>query len=342
MNEMSQPEKHMRYLQLLLPFAVACHAEPSAPPTEALAQREVETITTNLEDVRAAEAVAGTVRARVSATLEAKIPGRIVTLPVRVGDSVKTGQTVATLDAKEVASRYRQARAVLSQARAELDRYTRLYEEKAATRQEFEAVRTRHAVASEVVEEAQSQASEAKVLAPFDGLITRRLADVGDLATPGRPLVTIEAPGGLRLEAAVSDTLVSRTGRGAVVPVELGEDIRVEGTVAEVSPSADPSSRTYLVKLDLPEEDGIRSGMFGRALFSARSAEILRLPVDAIQRRGQLERVFVVEGKKARLRIVRTGKRFGDLVEVASGLSAGEQVIVGSKGLIDGQPVVLR
>lgn len=319
---------------------IACHTESHLPPAESLPAARVETMVVKTEALNASEAVAGTVRARLQSTLEAKLPGRIRAIRVKVGDDVKRGQIVAELEAREVEARLRQAEAVLAQAKADLDRYTALYNQKASTRQELESVRTRHAVAVASVNEAKSMLAEATVRAPFDGVITQDLADVGDLATPGRPILAIEAPGALRLEVAVSEALVGFVEVGQSVPVQLGEAIEVTGTVGEVAPSADPNSRTFLVKIDLPEREGIRTGQFGRALLPTRQAEILRLPVEAVVRRGQLEIVFVVEDLKARLRLVKTGKRFGDRVEVVSGLNSGETVVIeGATSLLDGQPV---
>lgn len=321
-----------------------CSGEHHAPPAaEALPAREVATLKLESEQLRRAEAVAGTVRARLEATLEAKIPGRIQKITVDVGDQVEAGQTVAVLEAREIEARLRQARAVLAQAKADLDRYTSLYERDAATRQELEGVRTRYSVASASVREAESMLQEATVKAPFDGVITRDLADPGDLATPGRPILTIEAPGALRLEVAVSEALVGFLELGQTVPVQFGDDLRLDGVVGEIAPSADPSSRTFLVKIDLPETERVRPGQFGRALLPTREAEILRVPRDAVVRRGQLEIVFVVEEGHARLRLVKTGRRFGDQVEIASGLTSGETIVVeGAASLVDGQPVEVK
>jgi RND family efflux transporter MFP subunit len=319
----------------------ACQGEHPAPvAAEPLPPRKVRVKKLEVEPLRRGEAVAGTVHARVEATLAAKLPGRVKRMPVEVGDRVKKGQTVAVLEAREVEARLRRARAVLAQAKSDLDRYTSLFEKDAATRQELEGYRTKYEVAQAAVREAKSMLEEARIVAPFDGTITRELADVGDLATPGRPLLTIEAPGALQLEAAVSETLVGFLELGQTVPVQLGEDIELEGTIGEIAPSADPSSRTFLVKIDLPDAEGVRPGQFGRALFPAREAEILRAPVEAVVRRGQLQIVFVVEDGEADLRLVRTGRRFGDVVEIASGLESGETVVVeGAETLADGQPV---
>lgn len=332
---------NIRIPVLLTPLALAaCHGEAEHGPTaEPMPTASVKTMTVSSQDTRATESVAGTVRARLQATLAAKIPGRIKMMSVSVGDQVKSGQVVVRLEAREIEARLRQARAVLSQAEADLARFTKLFEQKAATRQELEGVRTRHAVAEASVAEAGSMLEEATVRAPFAGVATQDMADVGDLATPGRPLLSVEAPGALRLEVAVSEALVGFMKMGQTISVEIGEE-SYEGTVGEIAPSADPNSRTFLVKIDLPEDGGFKAGQFGRALLPTRSEEIVRVPKSAVVRRGQLELVFVVEKGEARLRLVRTGKHFGDSIEIVSGLGDDEEVVVeGAPTLGDGQPV---
>lgn len=335
------PRKLSPLAGLTLAGLGACSAEHALPEPERLPPRAVQTLVVSAEPFRSSEAVAGTVRARTSATLAAKIPGRITALPVEIGDRVERGQVLARLEAEQIEARLRQARAVLRRAEAELARYTALYEKEAATRQELEKVKTEHAVARAAVEEAASLQREAVVRAPFDGVITQEMADVGDLATPGRPLLVLEAPGRLRFEVAVSETLRGFLERGTEVSVEVADLPPVQGVVGEVGPSADVNSRTYLVKIDLPDTEGLRPGQFGRARLPTRRSSILRVPADTVSRRGQLEYVYVVEEGKAWLRLVETGKSFpSGQVEIAAGLEDGETVVVdGASALVDGQPV---
>jgi RND family efflux transporter MFP subunit len=134
-----------------------------------------------------------------------------------------------------------------------------------------------------------------------------------------------------RLEAVVDEVLVQRIKRGDKVPVLLDAigTAALDGLVAELVPSADPSSRTFLVKIDLPPTPGIKSGMFGRASFSAGQKDALAVPVAAVFERGQLSGVYVVgEGGVASLRLITAGKRRGDKVEVLGGLDPGERIVV--------------
>ena len=111
-------------------------------------------------------------------------------------------------------------------------------------------------------------------------------------------------------------------------------------TVSEISPAADPVSRTFRVQLDLPEQPGLMSGQFARLAVPMGEGQSLRVPASAVVQRGQLEMVFVVTNRHAQLHLVKTGKRIGEALEILSGLDPGDAVIVdGAAQLTDGQPV---
>ncbi len=323
----------------------ACEAEHPHPTTSApLPTVNVRVQTIAAQGLQGTQEVVGTVRAKLRATLEAKVSGRISRMPVRLGDRVKSGQLVAELDVAEVKAKFSQAEAVYHQAKTDRDRFERLRARDAVTPQEFEATNARYEVAKANLQEARSILDYAKVRAPFAGRVTHKLADVGDLASPGRPLIEIEDPTNLQLEVAVPEALSRFVGIGAPIPVRMaGAADRVEATVSEIAPAADPNSRTLLVKLDLPSSPDLRAGQFGRASIPTGRTQVLRLPERAILRRGSLEIVFVADEGRAKLRLVKTGKRFDDMVEVVSGLESGESVVVeGARSLADGQPIEAR
>ena len=205
-------------------------------------------------------------------------------------------------------------------------------------------VQARASVAEGAAREMETMLGYTKVVAPFDGIVTRKLADVGDLATPGKPIIEMEDPRALRFEADVPEALIGNIKLGAKLPVRVAEGAApIEGTVVEVAPVADDASRTFLVKLDLPPAEGVRSGQFGRVLVPTGEAKSIRVPAAAVVTRGQMECVFVVVSDRAQLRIVRTGKHAGGEVEILAGLSAGERVVsAGAESLRDGQPVAIK
>lgn len=314
-------------------------AETSAPPTLPTAHVRVQTIEAKTRI--ATEDVVGTVRAKLRSVLEAKVSGKIEQLLVVPGQMVKAAETLATIDAREVQARYDQAVAVRQQADADLKRLTSLFEQKILSQAEFDSAQARARIAVASVAEAETMLGYTKVTAPFAGVITRKHADVGDLASPGKPLLEMEDSTVLRLEADVPEAVVGKLKLGDQLPVRIAAlEKELTGVVSEISPAADPNSRTFLVKLDLPGTSGLRAGQFGRVAMPVGETTALRVPAAAVFERGQMEFVFVATEGKAQLRIIKTGKRLGNEIEAVSGVSAGEKVVIENlAGLADGQPL---
>lgn len=287
------------------------------------------------------EEVVGTVRAKLRASIEAKVSGRIMQMSPIAGQKVKAGEFLAELDVKEIQARLDQAQALREEASRNLKRYTQLLNEKAIPQQEFESVEARFQVAEAAVKEAATMLGYAKITAPFDGVIVRKLADVGDLAAPGRGLLELEDPSLLQFVADVPEGLLDRVQLGAKMPVKLSMPAAaLEGVVSEIDPMGDPNSRTFKVKLDLPPQSGARSGLFGRVVVPVSEGTALRVPASAVVLRGQMEMVFVAVSGKVQLRLVKTGKHFGDEIELVSGVQPGEEVVSDSAGqLVDGQAI---
>jgi membrane fusion protein (multidrug efflux system) len=336
------------YAWVILVLAVStwtgCQKGPEKAPSESLAPVSVRLAKVESRRRVATEEVVGSVRAKLHSTIEAKISGRIEQMLVVPGQVVKAGDLLAQLDAREVKARLDQALAVREQAEQELRRATELLKQQVASQQEFDAVQSRARVAAASVTEAETMMGYAKVIAPFAGIVTRKLADVGDLAAPGKALLEMEDPSVLRLEADVPEALIDRVVIGSKFSIRVSSLTNVlEGVSSEITPVSDPSSRTFLVKFDLPPAAGLRVGQFGRVLIPVGEAAALRVPAAALVQRGQMELVFVVTNARAQLRLVKTGKRIGDEVEVVSGIEAGEQIVCeGATNLSDGQEVEVR
>lgn len=295
---------------------------------------------TALRQHRISEEIVGTVRSRRQATVEAKVSGRIRRYPVAAGQPVTRGDLVAEIDAGEIAAKAEAAQATLDQALRDLDRYTRLFETRAVTRQDLENVESRARVARAGLAEAESMLGFARVTAPFDGVVTRKLAEVGDLAMPGKPLAAIEAPDELRFEADLPESLLGRVAVGDELPVRFPKMKALAAMVSEVAPVADPASRTFRIKLDLPAGSGLRTGMFGRVSVPVAESDALAIPGSAVLQRGQMECVFVIDDGRAWLRLVKTGQPLDGDVEILSGLQAGETIAADpDERMIDGQPV---
>lgn len=166
--------------------------------------------------------------------------------------------------------------------------------------------------------------------APLDGVVVAKPVEVGNLAAPGVPLVTLEEER-YRLEVVVEESHLQKIRLGQRATVEIDAlEAEVAGTVAEVVPAADPASRTFVVKVELPPHPGLRSGLFGRARFVVGERSVLAVPRAALVQRGQLQSVYVVEPDGvARMRLVKSGRTLGERIEILSGLAEGERVVVG-------------
>ena len=292
----------------------------------------------------ATEEVVGTVRAKLRSVIEAKVSGKIEQMLVVPGQNVKAGELLVQLDAREVQAQLDQAAAVRQQAESDLKRATDLFQQRILSQSEYDSAQSKFRVADAVAAEAKTLLGYTRVTAPFEGVITRKYADVGDLAAPGKSLLEMQDARDLRLEADVPEAVIGRLALGDKLDVRVsGVTNRLAGAVSEIAPSADPNSRTFLVKLDLPPTPGLRAGQFGRVAVPVGETSALRVPASAVLQRGEMELVFVVLNGHAQLRIVKTGRRVDDEVELVSGVDVGEQIVTeGAGNLVDGQPVEVR
>ena len=180
---------------------------------------------------------------------------------------------------------------------------------------------------------AQAALEYSRIVSPIDGIVTARHAEPGVLATPGIPLLTIEDDRTYELEVAIEESRAANiaVGQSARIEIDAIQGGTKDGRIREIVPASDPATRTYIVKLQftkpLPGGHGIRSGFFGRAFFPAGDREALVIPESALIRRGQLEGVYIVEDDVALLRLIKAGKRYGQTVEVLSGLTPGTRIV---------------
>ena len=369
------------FLALLL---VGCGEAPretrstgSRPPVS------VETVAAAAEDWPSVYETTGTVRARTSAVISARLMGYVREVKVQAGDHVRQGQLLVSLDAQDLDTGSRRAEAArdevraavpeadsgVAAAKANLDlaqatfrRMKELYDKKSISDHEFDeasaqvksaqagydmarAKRTqldaKLAQAAAEVRGAELNRGYAEVTAPFAGVITAKSVDPGTLATPGAPLMTIEREGAWRLEADVEESHLEAIRLGQPVSVTLdGIGQPIEARVSEIVPAVDASSRSYIVRIDLPPLAGIRSGLFGRAGFPLGHRSVTTIPAAAVIERGPLQSVMVADNGIARTRLITAGLKDKDRIEVLSGLNAGDQVIFPiPPGLADGAPV---
>lgn len=300
----------------------------------------------------------GTVRAVETAQLASQIVANVREVRVREGARVHHGETLIVLDNAQPEAAMQSAQARLNAAEqgvaaaesdatlaaSTLKRYQGLYEKKSVSPHEMDQVeaQAKAAVARRdmsLAERAQAQAMLAeartaegytRIRAPFDGVVTARYVDPGALATAGTPLLTIEDTRRFRLEVTVDESQIGDVKLGESAPVQLdafsGETMT--GKVVQIVPAADPASRSFLVKLELPTEGRLRSGLFGRARFAHGTRKALMLSKTAVIDRGQLQAVYVAgQNNVLDLRYVTLGKPEAQRVEILSGLQPGERVV---------------
>lgn len=227
----------------------------------------------------------------------------------------------------EVSAKYRIANAELKRAEENL-----------------RAQRARKKQAEAKVSSAKTRLSFTRIAAPFAGVVTAKTAEVGALASPGSPLMTIEQRDRYRLEVQVGESQVGRAKLGMMIPVRI-DAIRKEltGTIGEIVPAAHPQSRTFTIKIDIPTVVSLYSGLYGKARFPAAKKKLLVVPATALVEKGQLVGLYVVDDSgTVRLRLVSTGKRYGGKTEILAGLTAGERIIIGGlEKISDGSRVAL-
>jgi multidrug efflux system membrane fusion protein len=304
-----------------------------------------------------AEAV-GTVRARTSAVVMARIPGTVTAIFAREGDRVLKGKVLLSLEAQEgragaagAVAMQEEARRGLDEARAHkkladatFERFQKLFQEQAISRQEFDVRQMEKEVAAQGVARAEARLAQARegavaagavagyarVTAPISGVITAKPVELGATVFPSVPLMTIEDERDYRLEVAAPESLAPRIRAGQQVSYVIdGAGISQTGKVVEVVPAADPASRTVLVKIAIPSGK-VRSGMYGRAYFPLGETTGILVPRQAVVERGALTSVWVVDKEKiARMRLVRTGRTIGERIELISGLTTGERIVTG-------------
>lgn len=286
--------------------------------------------------------VTGTVRPVQRAVLSAKLMGTVAAMPVNLGQAVAAGDLLLRLSAAEVEARVAQAKAQLNQVTRDLERERALLAREASTTDLVRTLEDRHAQTAAVVREAETMLGYTQIRAPFAGTIARKFVDTGDLASPGQPLLELTGHDAFEIETNIPASLTANLTHGANVNVEVPDaGAPFTATVTEIASAADPRARTVPVRLAVPAGTTVRPGQFARVHVPGIAAASLTVPVSAVTRFGQMERVFVINAENlAGLRLVKTGAVSGDRVEILSGLNAGERIITAPPaGLRDGQPL---
>jgi RND family efflux transporter MFP subunit len=303
----------------------------------------------------------GTVEPLRQATVAAQVGGSVLNLSVKAGDHVKAGQTLASIDARVASAGVAQSDAAVAQAdaylrnaRTQLDRTRELRTQGYMSQAALDNAENQFKAAEAAVLQAQAGRSQAtlargfaSVAAPFEGLVRATHLDTGDLAAPGRPVVTVYAPGALRAVVQVPASQAGVARAAQRIEVQLPDQRWVSPIRRTDLPTADPVSQTVEWRLDLGKADGadLLPGQTVRVRFAGsaagETANRLSVPLAAVLQRGELTGVYVAQGQQFVLRAVRTGAVQGDRIQVLAGLKAGERIALDAvrAGLQDARPV---
>jgi multidrug efflux pump subunit AcrA (membrane-fusion protein) len=228
--------------------------------------------------------------------------------------NLKRQDSVSDQEFEEVEARYRQAQATLEKAKAMLG-----------------AASARLKQAQAALSAARVNRKDSVIKAPYDGIITAKMVDEGDLAKPGTPLLTLETTRGFCVDVVLPESHIDYVEPQQKVSVEVPalKTGLLEGNICTIVPSADVRSRSFIVKIKLPIDRKVKSGLFARAQIPVGHSKQLRIAQKAVVTRGQLTGLYLVDSENiAHFRLIRTGKTFGDSVEVLSGLKEGTRYVV--------------
>ncbi len=304
-----------------------------AQTTAQVAQNTLPTLTAEVREVDRTYPAEAVVEAVRQATLAAQVTGRIMEARVDVGTRVKAGEVLMRIDTREATEALAGAQAQYTQSRANLTRIKELYAQKFISQAALDKAEADNRTAAANAARAGAASSHAVIVAPFAGIIAQRLAEPGEMANPGRPLISLFEPGGMRVVANIPQYKLADVRQALRGNVEFpGNPDWLEAQRIEVLPTIDPLSHSVRVRLYLPDalSANIVPGLFARAHFVIGTTKKLLVPATAVVRRGELTGLYILDPQgKPRLRQVRLGETVANgQIEILAGISTGEKIIL--------------
>jgi RND family efflux transporter MFP subunit len=296
----------------------------------------------------------GKIEAETHSNLSTRIMGQIAKIYVEPGQKVSKDQLLVQVKDQDIQAKKSQvkanmikAEAAFNNAKKDFDRYTILFKQKSASQKEKDDITTHYNVAKaelEAVKQMEAEVNEmlryTAIKAPYAGIIAKKYMNEGDLASPGMPLVAIEKPGEYKVMARIPETEIFKIKKNDPVKVKISALNKIiDGEITEVNPSALYTGNQFEAKVILKpsteQKEKIFSGMYANVILEKGGMPSVLIPADVLVKKGQLVGVYTVSQMgTAMLRWVRTGKTSGDMVEILSGLSEGEQYIISYQGKI--------
>jgi len=288
---------------------------------------------------------AGALSSKNTSVLSSKVMGKVIYLGVREGDHVAAGKLLVKIESGEISAQAYQAQAAYNNARLQHNRIKGLYDEKASTQMEMDQATLGLETAEAGLKAAKAMESYTIITAPINGQIMEKRINLGEMALPGQPILKIEDNRNLRLEVTVQeqDILSIQPGKAVRVQIDAMPGKDITGRVAQVVPASDVRTHSFLVKVDIPADKGLITGMYGKAFFETGKREGIVIPKTAVVDISGLSGVYVVSvDGNAIFQMVQLGEERGGSVEVLTGLKAGDKVIADNKlGRIEGRKIVL-
>jgi RND family efflux transporter MFP subunit len=313
----------------------------TAPKDEpALTAPVAAAVSTVIDDVVTA---AGALASRNTSVLSSKIMGKVVDLNVHEGDQVDAGRLLIRIESGEITAQAVQAQAAYNNARLQYERIKSLFDAKAATQMEMEHATLGLQTAEAGLTAARAMESYTAITAPISGQIVEKRINLGEMAMPGQPVLKIEDNRSLRLEVTVreSELPLIRSGKTVKVRIDALPGREISGRVSQIVPAADVRTHSFVVKIDIPGEKGLITGMYGKALFSTGTRKALLVPRKAVVDMSGISGVYIVgAGDRASFQTVQLGEARDGLVEVLTGLKAGDRVVADNTlGRIEGRKI---
>jgi len=333
----------VKTLLLLLPLLLltaGCHSDRDQVGAEA-----GPAVNAAVMVVRAAPApiyatVPGNVVSTRRAEIASRLTGYVQSVKVQAGDRVQAGQPLLSIDSSDVTGQLQQAQAVFDEADINYQRATNLYAKGVTTKVQLDDATRGYATAKAALQMARAAVGYADIKAPFAGLVVDKLADPGDLATPGKPLLVLEDERSLEVQSYVPDDLYAalRVGEDISYAAETGS---YHGRLQSKVQAADAQTHTHLVRIEVPAGTGLMSGRYVRVNIPNGEAPVVRVPASAVAVRAGISGVFVVGADgQAHFRLVRAGESRDGQVEIQSGLGAGERIVLSPGDRIDNGTLV--
>lgn len=300
-----------------------------------------------LQEVERRVDTTGTLAAWEEGTVSIEADGRLVQVTVDLGDKVTRGQTLARIAPEEYEWRRAQAEAELTASESDLKRAQELAAKNLASKQQVDETRRRFDTAKAALDLARKKLNDCVLRAPFEGAIARRLVNNGEYVRTGSPAFQVVRVNPLKFRGDVPERYTADVKKGdqLLAYIEGGTGEPLKGAVVRIGPAVDLGTRSFPIEAEFPNKDGaVKPGSFARvSILTTTLANAVTIPESALTSFAGNPRVYVIEGGRAKDRVVEPGEKVKDRVVIRRGLAAGEKVAVTSVEMLqDGKAVTTR